>query len=83
MNPKIREGRDQEQRGADPRAARGVGAGGRAGVGRWITPSNEPIITGILDARDPDGQAVMDVFEAQLVMLASERSGPQHRSRYA
>jgi hypothetical protein len=51
-------------------------------VGRWITPSREPVITVILDAPDADGRAILDVFEAQLVVIASERNSPRHGSRH-
>lgn len=50
-------------------------------VGRWLTPANEPVITVVLDAPDADGRAIIDVFEAHILVLASGERGPQSRSR--
>lgn len=43
-------------------------------VGRWMTPSNEPVITVVLDAPQDSGTAILDVFEAQLLVLPGHRT---------
>jgi hypothetical protein len=50
-------------------------------VGRWMTPSNEPIITVVLDAPDDEGRAILDVFEAQLLVLAGQGTEAAHGGR--
>jgi hypothetical protein len=41
-------------------------------VGRWITPSNEAVVTVVLDAPDGEGRAIIDSYEAQLVVLPQQ-----------
>jgi hypothetical protein len=38
-------------------------------VARWFRPDGQPVYTCVLDAPTPDGYAVMDCVEAQLVVL--------------